>query len=54
MRVVQTADAVSRLDIETDPVAFLEYHRRRPDLDFDLHNFARLQIEPALVPVIGR
>src|SRR5262245_29482101 len=53
VHVAGAADAVARLHVEPDAVAFLEHHRGRPDLDLDPYDLAGRKIEPALVLVIG-
>src|SRR5205807_9274222 len=53
MGVRDAAYAIARLYVEPDAVAFFERHRGRPDLDFHLHRFARLQPLALEVRVIG-
>src|SRR5262245_28039042 len=53
MHVALAADAVAGADVELQAVSAPEHHRRRPDLDVDLHDLAGLQILPPRVPVVG-
>src|SRR6266566_3730059 len=53
MRVRRAADAVARLDVEADAVAFFEHHRGRPNLHLYLDDLIRLEPLPLQMLVIG-
>src|SRR5262249_34491377 len=53
VRVRGAADAVARLDVEADAMAFFEHHRGRPNLHLHLDDFVRLEPQSAQVLVIG-
>src|SRR5262249_46785095 len=53
MRVRRAADAVARLDVEADAVAFFEHHRGRPNLHLYLDDLIGLEPLPPQMFVIG-
>ena len=53
MRVRRAADAVARLDVEADAVAFFEHHRGRPNLHLYLDDLVGLEPLPPQMLVIG-
>src|SRR5438034_925290 len=53
MRIRRAADAVARLDVEADAVAFSEHHRGRPNLHLYLDDLIGLEPLPLQMLVIG-